>query len=721
MILRSTRRRDLSAMLKPSNNDHADPRTSFASRYWSGRTSEATAGPSEATAGPSGLSPEVDGLTDDATGARWRGFTKDTQALLVSVLFHCALILSLALFPVVTNYQSVIELIASVNVEDPEFELFEEIVAAEFPSEMVGANSDSSSSSMALSSAQIVAEISEVPAPSEFDPMPNATVAINPTIPVALGAVRSTVAVKGSTGVGETGLDGAVDRLTYELLRAMEANPTLVVWYFDQSISLTRQREQIRDRFDRIYEELGIVSRARRSRGSGYEEDRLLTAVIGFGQQAQLLTPRPTADLEEIRQAIDSIPVDPSGVENTFTAMQLGLNKFRSYRTARAGRGEARSIVFVVVTDERGDDGPLMEGTLRDCLRFSIPVYVLGVPAPFGRATTEIKYVDPDPQFDQSPQWGVTDQGPESLLPERVRFVYRDEDRFGEPVVDSGFGPYALSRLTYETGGIFFNIHPNRRVGSRVSRGEIDAFASDLRYFFDPEIMEKYRPDYVSEAETLRRIQESPIRNAVIQASRNSAAILLDPLSTRFVKRDEASLVNQLSEAQQVPARISYDLEKLATLLQSVESSRDREISPRWLASYDLSYGTTLASLVRFSSYNEMLARAKRGMKFEEANHNTWVLTPSASIDGNSRLEKLAQKATELLKQVSERHAETPWGLLAERELGNPMGWAWTEQYTELNPPPAMEGATTPNPPTPNDDQRRMLPPPPPKRPLPKL
>jgi hypothetical protein len=643
----------------------------------------------------------------------------DTRAFLFSLFFHAALILALAFFPVVSHYQAVMDLIASATAVE-EFELLEELVAAEMPSESIGANSEQDSANKALSTGQIISDLSEIPTPTEAELFEKATYTVNPTIPVSLGAVRSTIAVKGSTGVGETGLDGAVDRLTYELLRLMEAEPTLVVWFFDQSISLTRQRQQIRDRFDRIYEELGIIAEARGSRSKTESEQRLLTAVVGFGKTAQLLTPRPTADLNEIRQAIDAIPIDDSGIENTFTALQLGLNKFKSYRSARAGRGDARSIAFVVVTDEKGDDPQLAEATIKDCLRFAIPVYVLGVPAPFGRNTTEIKYVDPDPQFDQSPQWGETDQGPESLLPERVRLVYREDRLHGEPVVDSGFGPFWLNRLSYETGGIFFNIHPNRRVGSRVSRNEIDEFASNIQYFFDPEIMEKYRPDYVSEAETLRQIKESRLRSVLIESARISEKILLEPLATRFVKRDEASLVSQLTEAQQLPARVSYDLERLVKLLESVESEKAREVSPRWLASYDLSLGTIKAASVRLLAYNEMLAKAKRGMPFENPANNTWVLVPDGEISSRSDLEKSGQKAVELLKEVSEKHSGTPWALLANRQLAQPVGWKWTEEQTDLSPPMMRDPLPNANA-MPNDDQRRMLPPPPPKRPLPKL
>ena len=36
------------------------------------------------------------------------------------------------------------------------------------------------------------------------------------------------------------------------------------------------------------------------------------------------------------------------------------------------------------------------------CRRWAMPVYVVGVPAPFGRRETQMKWVDPDPKFDQT-------------------------------------------------------------------------------------------------------------------------------------------------------------------------------------------------------------------------------------------------------------------------------------------------------------------------------
>ncbi|MCR9291519.1 MAG: VWA domain-containing protein [bacterium] len=651
-------------------------------------------------------------------------FDSDAQAFFVSILFHVVLLLALAIVPSVAVPPSVsLTFEASPKVEeDQEFTLVQDVAFSDSEATEVGANS-SSDMAQALSMAPVLADISEVPSPSFDLPQPNATFELNTTIEQAVGLMKSEAVVKGMTGVAATGTDGAVDRITYEILRSMEERPTLVVWLFDQSGSLLRRRQEIRDRFDRIYEELGIVQSSREQIDPQLQREQpLLTSVFAFGDRVQQLTSKPTGDIDEIRQAIDSITLDETGVERVFSALYKAAEACKRYRTPSTSTGPERNVMFIAVTDERGDDATGLEATIKICRRYAIPVYVIGVPSPFGREFTYVKYVDPDPEYDQTPQWAQVDQGPESIMPERVKLGYRD-DFFREPVIDSGFGPYALSRLAYETGGIYFTVHPNRQLNRRVRRGEIEPFASGMEYFFDPEVMAKYQPDYVSNTEYMKRLRESPLRQILVQAASQPAADILQNPNLRFVKRDEASFVNSLSTAQREAARVQPQLEQLAQMLKQAEDLRNQEISLRWLASYELALGSVLAHKVRAEGYNAMLAKAKRGMSFEDAKNNTWVLEPGPEISVGSRLEKEGQEAFQLLERVAREHSGTPWGLLATRELERPIGWAWKEEFTDLNPPPSNAGGNnnnnTPRPPA--DDQPRMLEKQPPKRPIPKL
>jgi hypothetical protein len=190
----------------------------------------------------------------------------------------------------------------------------------------------------------------------------------------------------------------------------------------------------------------------------------------------------------------------------------------------------------------------------------------------------------------------------------------------------------------------------------------------------------------------------------------------------RFVKRDDASLASALAAAQQQAARLEPQLVQLAEILRLGEPHRDKEISLRWLAGFDLALGTVLAHKVRAEAYNAMLAKAKRGMNFENEKSNTWVLQPSAEISVGSRLQKDGELAQALLRSVAETHRGTPWAVLAEDELRRPVGWKWAEEFTDLNPPANNRPNNNNNVQRPpQDDQARMLAPPPPKRPIPKL
>lgn len=638
--------------------------------------------------------------------------SNDAVAFLASMLVHMAVVLLLALVPLAADLDD--DAIVLVN-PPPEYDAeqvhrIEEVVYSDLPSEEVGAQSVSEAA-MAAASAPEFAEVAEIPNPLDQRPQELATIHMNELFTRAAAPLDLGVTLQGKVGHAAEGASGAVDRITFEVLKALEDRPTLIVWLFDQSGSLTRQRQEIRDRFDRIYEELGIIEQSGSSAfRHDVQEAPLLTSIIGFGQSVQLLTEEPTADLQEIKATVDAIENDPSGIEKAFSAVHAAVTQYKDYRRSRAGTGPERNVLLVVVTDERGDDAAGMEKTISLCQRWGMPVYVIGVPAPFGREHTLVKYVDPDPNYDQTPQFARVDQGPESYRLEGVQIGYTG-DFASEPVIDSGFGPFALTRLCYETGGIYFAVHPNRNTNRRVSRGELSPFASEIEYFVDPEVMTRYRPDYVAPQDYEARVRKNPLRGALVAAGQMSQISTLDRPQTRFVKRDEAQLAAALTQAQRAAALIEPRLAALDELLRKGEVGRDEETSPRWLAGFDLARGRVLAHRVRAETYNAMLAKAKRGMPFADAENNTWVLQPDAEISVGSKWERDADEARRLLQSVAEAHAGTPWGVLAKKELETPIGWKWTETFTDLTPPQTgAPGNNNNNNPPPQDDQARMIP-----------
>jgi hypothetical protein len=517
-------------------------------------------------------------------------------------------------------------------------------------------------------------------------------------------------AVQGSGSVGVTGAAGAIDRLTHEILASLEQRPTLVVWLFDQSGSLRDERKSIVKRFRRIYEELGVIEAANNPAFARDEAKPLLTAVVGFGESPVSLTAEPTDQIETIVRAVESIKDDKTGQENVFQAVGMVAEKFRPYESKRRGN---RRVMIIVFTDEAGDDAANLDDTVDICRRLAMPVYVVGRPAPFGRDTAYVKWIDPDPQYDQRPQWVPVTLGPESLVPEALKLRFANGN--DEELLDSGFGPYALTRLCYETGGLYFSTHPNRVVGRTVTSAETDNLSAHFTAFFDPDAMRRYQPDYLSAAEYMRQVERSRSRRALVEAARMTWTSPLEGVQLRFPKRDDAELAQLLSVAQRSAALLQPKLDLLCEVLLSGEADRQDEEEPRWQAGYDLALGRALAAKVRTDGYNMMLAEAKQGRAFERPRSNTWILEPAADFPASS-LERLADEATDSLRRVVAEHPGTPWAMLAERELATPLGWRWDEGFTYLPPrepqnqnnnrPPRRE-----RPPEPQGPQRRDPPP----------
>ncbi len=646
----------------------------------------------------------------------------ETTAMIGSLLVHLIIILSLALIPLRAERDEEAVVIVSTPPADQleNVEMIDEVTYSDVPQLKVGANS-LADSQMAEASAQIFAEVSEIPSPVELDQSDRGEFLLNEYFNEAVAPLDKLANQKGKVGQGTEGAVGAVDRITFELLQSMEERPTLIVWLFDQSGSLHRQRKEIRDRFDRIYAELGIAQHNQADAFRRNDKDiPLLTSIVGFGSDVKLYTEEPTDDLNEIKRIIDGISVDSTGEEKVFTAITSAANEFKSLRRSRGSLGPQRNVLFVVVTDEKGDDDSLLEPSIDACRKWGIPVYVIGVPAPFGRQHTLVKYVDPDPKFDQTPQWAQVDQGPETFLSERVQvgFTGNFEE---EPVIDSGFGPYALTRLCYETGGIYFTVHPNRNVNREVRRGEVDAFASELKYFFDPVAMSRYRPDYLSQSDYVRKVKASPLRSALVNAAQLKPATGLSRPRTRFVRTSEAQLSGDFDDAQKIGAVLEEPLVLMAQTLELGMKGRTKEDSPRWKAGFDLAMGRVLAQKVRTETYNAMLARGKLGMPFKNPKNNTWILMPSDEVTVGSKWLSEAELARELLSDVVRDHKGTPWALLAKEEFDVPIGWTWKEDFTDLDPPKAnVPGNNNNNPAPPKDDQAKMLNKAP-KRPVPKL
>jgi hypothetical protein len=646
----------------------------------------------------------------------------DSSAFIASFVVHLCVIISLGLVPMATTKENVQIAVSAVPVEEVvDLKLPEKFTFSEQPSDEIGSNSVQGEMA-ALSLAPVVSEVSTVPNRIETRPVDIARIEINDVLQTATGLhYAENLAVRGAAGEGTTGATGAIDRISHEILLSLEERKTLVVWLFDQTASLIPQRKAIRDRFNRIYDELGVVEASANDAFVKHESKPLLSSVVAFGSGMQYATKKPTDNLTELKQAVMNLPNDDSGTENVFSAVNEVARHYADFRYTTAEKPTPdRNVMIVVFTDEAGSDLNRAEDAIKMCRRWAIPVYVIGVPAPFGRRETKMKWIDPDPKYSQDAQWGTVEQGPESCFPEYIKIGLGKDD---EEPIDSGFGPYALTRLCNETGGIYFAVHPNRSVSKYVSRGETAAYSGYLAHFFDPEVMRRYRPEYISINEYQKRIKDNKARAALINAAASSMQIGgMENPRTHFVKADEVEFSRQLSNAQQAAAALEPKIDALFQILQQGETDRDKETVQRWQAGYDLAMGRVLAVKVRTETYNAMLAAAKRGLKLKDPKNNTFELKPAEEISVGSNYVKLAERAKMYLTRVTKDHPGTPWAMLADRELKEPLGWTWADKFTDLTPKAKPKAANNNNNnAAPKNDQKKMLPPQKEKRPPPKL
>jgi hypothetical protein len=469
-----------------------------------------------------------------------------------------------------------------------------------------------------------------------------------------------TVSIRGNGAELVGGVEGAVDRIAIEILRHLERGRTLVVWAFDASGSLLAERQRLSKHIETVYAHITQLDENHLSADTG-----LMTMVYSFGNDHHALLQKPTADRSKIVEAIQNVVQDTTGVETTFATVSDIVNHWGRFKDVQH---RPYHTMIIVVTDEVGDDQQRLEDAVIVAQRAKVPVFVLGSQAVFGRDKAYVDYVDPKTKqvFHGLP----VDQGPESVMIEQIRLPFW----YGGPqyeVVEAGFGPYALSRLARATGGIYFVTRFNAR-----------------RMGFDPARMREYEPDWDRRVEYEKKVNDSPLRRAVLTAAQITQQKLPGMPTMHFPPADSPEFKEVMAFNQGVADRTVYTVEEALVPINSVAKKvRDRETSRRWQAHYDLIRGRLLAMKVRCYEYNYACARLKKDPpKFSSPSFNAWQLAPDSNILYSEKAVAAAKDAQAVLRRVIEDHPTTPWSLLAERELKNPLGFKWVETHVTPRP-----------------------------------
>lgn len=511
-----------------------------------------------------------------------------------------------------------------------------------------------------------------------------------------LGDELGSEQVIGETGALVEGYGPALDRLTQELARLMRQNKILVVWLFDESESMRDDQKELKERIHKVYEELKLFEK-------DAPPDVMLSAIVSYGKELHFQTSRkkPTSDQRAIMQAIDSIPVDKTGVENTCQAIEAVIDEYRSYFTKAK-----RKVVVVVISDESGDDGDKVEEARRKALAIQSPVYILGRESVFGYLYAHVRWVHP--------QTGGTHylpvrRGPETPFAEQLPF---DGFRRRFDAAMSGFGPYEQVRLTRDTGGIFFQLpHEEQNLNDFDARKYA---ALDLK---------EYIPEVDARRTYAERRDKSPLRKAIWEAIG-----LVNPFDERnrdleipidnWYAREPAGYQDAVAQTLTRCRNLFQTLTEAERRLVAAKPFRAAEPSRRWRANYDLMLGQLMSYRVRLFQYAialEQFARSVPTRNFANPMSNQWavgigtgeLLKPDEQQLRQTKvtledLERARANALEQFQTVEREHPGTPWAARAAWERTRGYGMTFLERYVAPPPPNPPPAPSTPIQPPPN-------------------
>ena len=640
-----------------------------------GSEHEGNAGPGDEQTEPADADPLGHSDVELRSRKTLRQALQNIGALGISTCIHAFILIFLG---IATMSPEILESLDMIVVEPTEEEelLEEEMVTVELQQDMTpsdqmiqepnaspAAGIPTSVGAAMFSEAQFDNEISD----TQIEPTEMAAAEI--TLPSNVQDTLLTNIPLGSYGDPREVVDNieqAMDRITQELVFMLQESDVLVVWLFDQSESMRNDQQEIRQRINQVYVELGLTDKA--------AGDHLLTAITSFGSGYLRHTKKPTSDLELIKKAINEVPIDPSGIELTCPAIVNAVNDHVSY-TARG----KRQMALIVVSDESGNpenNFQLLEAAVQSTQAAKCRCYFLGREAVFGYPHAYMRWRHPQTG---NMHWLKVDRGPETAFVEQLQTngFRRRTDAFS-----SGFGPYEQCRIARESGGIFFMLPT---VELDLVRGELDKRRYKLK------AMKPYLPDLNSRQFQFAKRDEYPLRTFIWQVildlnplNEQTASII--EMRMRF-STDPATFLQQArAEQEKAKIYITY-LAAAQKVMEEAHEFRRKELNARWQANYDLIYAQLIAYQARVYEYGaalEVFIRNPKQVPLTQAPNRRlvgWDLTGQATLSAAQVSQPYIDRAIELYEKVIELHEGTPWSERATQELQRGFGMTVVPVY----------------------------------------
>jgi hypothetical protein len=606
---------------------------------------------------------EVDSEIDEQPHS-WRAAVRSFAPPSISLLVHTVIFLLLAIVTYEETSQEIARFIATpprddaedppVEVElDPEIDIVLENIslfnAAPAPMSAVAA----SSQPVLDQSLMAKADTSEIMITAQTIGIPD-SIALIESVPDG--------EVKGEARDIVDSYQQALDRLAQELVWMLDEGPVLVVWCFDQSESMKDDQKEIRDRIETVYEQLGLVDRT--------NNKALLTAVTSYGGNFIDHTEHnPTSQRDQIRKAIDSIPVDKTGKEMMCAAVGRAISVYRDL--ARRGR----RMALVLVTDESGDrqnNDAYLEQAINVAKAAKCKTYVLGRESVFGYPYAFLRWRHPQTN---RIHWLPMDRGPETGFPEQLQTngFRRRHDAFS-----SGFGPYEQARMARETNGIFFMLPSveTNLVGSYKQR-------------YDLEALRPYRPDLRARFEVLADRDEFPLRALIWKVIQDlnpyhKAAKKVVEMRMEFALDGPTFLQQARTEQAKAKMHLRYMAEAEKALIEG-EHMRAQEADPRWQANYDIILAQLIAYQARIYEYGVALEAFIKEPKTAPPMKDTkrlvhWDIRTVKKIR-TEESKPYIERANERFNQIKSDHPGSPWAARASWEMGRGFGVDLAPEY----------------------------------------
>ncbi len=619
-----------------------------------------------------------------------KSFFKNLPSIGVSILINVSVLAALyCIHRSLPVFASGIQLETIFVEETPQENITRDVELDTTPADTLNIMAGGISSTFVGASAQPVSapvDVQKAAVMKEIDIRPVTTDVVLPSDEM-LGQELGEGEIVGEVGSMVEGYGVALGIITQEFIRMMRQQKVTVVWLFDESGSLADDRKEIRENYLRVLDELKIAST--KDTELRKNSDQLLTVVASYGQGIHEHTPRPTADLDIIKAAIDKVPVDQSGQENVCQSIATIINKYKQM----AIRGK-RKLAVIVVSDESGDDGDFIENAISESRAAKAPLYFLGRESMFGFPYAHQRWID-EPTNEEF--WIRIRRGPETPYPECLQWngLHSRWD-----TQSAGFGPYEQVRMARESGGIFF-VLPGEE-NTLIGEG-----ANDRRKY-DFLSMREYQPNLVSRPEYVRDRSSSEFRETIWRVistlNPNDDKLLFqshDPeldIQNEHFPLDFAGFRTMAATQIVKAARAMLLIEQAIALLEKIKPLRAAEATQRWRASYDLSLAQLY--IFRLRLYQYLLAMDQHVNQMPNPGNpqatewNLWWNTKTIVPDEVqfSRLKigfglKLSRdeylemvkteeaSSVERMRTVIVNHPGTPWARRAQTELDMGFGF----------------------------------------------